>query len=228
MKRAVLLVAVATLSVSALAGIIDPIPVQGTFEPIGERPRDDEVIYSDLGVSGNYVNVGTTATYTNPVGDDIHATSGGEITSFRMGYHSDSDGTILVNFFDNDAADSVIPPWPPGSPAPLASYLVPVQAGDFLLTVSGLSVVVGPDFWFEMDFSGAYGQTTGIPDAGPAITGDSGGTVGFSHNLFSQTGSLWGFTGGLWADFMLEFSIVPEPTAIGLLALGGVCVLRRR
>jgi hypothetical protein len=81
---------------------------------------------------------------------------------------------------------------------------------------------VGLDFWFEADYGNAD------VDVGPLITGDPGGTVGFSHDLYSQDGFTWSFGGTPWMDFMHEFSIVPEPAMISVLVVGGLFALGRR
>lgn len=228
MKRAIALIALAALVVPAMAGVATPTQTSTPATMMGSQRGTP--IYADLVTAASYLNTGTTATYPLPVGDDIHAISGGTITSFQMGYYIPAGGTtgnILVNFFANDAVDSIVPPWPAGSPAPIASYLIGVQPGAWIVTITGVSVPVGQDFWFEEDWSNAYGQSTAIATGGPLLTKNAGGTVGYSHSIYSQTGSTWGLTGA-WADFVLSFSVVPEPATIGLLAIGGLLALRRR
>jgi len=200
--------------------------VSGEITPGMGGPRGTS-IYADLVTSGSYINQGTTATYPLPVGDDLHATGGGTVTAFQMGYYIPGTiGTynITYTFWPGDATDSDPPGY--GGAASIASYLLTgLPAGANAFNVTGVSVPVGADFYIECDFAG-----NGIATGGPLITDNSGGTVGYSHNYFTQTGSLWSFggTNPPWADFYLGADIVPEPTTMGLLALGGLLALRRR
>ena len=241
MKRLLAFAAVlALVSTPALAGPAGALPV-GT--PVGQMeidlgggagPRGLTVIYSDLATSGYYMNAGTTASYPLPVGDDIHATQGGNVTELVFGYANLGSGinwNLDLRFFANTALDGTVPPWPQGT-ATIATINVPaLNFGGWIVTVTGLNVPVPQDFWIEGDYSGSYPNATpgsGDSTVGPLLTGNPGtiGDVGYSHDLFSQTGSVWGLT-GLWADFVYAVS-VPEPGMICLLAIGGLAVLRRR
>lgn len=233
MKKIVLMLAVvALLATPAMADMVKTIHATNGV-PLNQvgTPRGTP-IYADLNTVAKYLNAGTAAQYPLPVADDIHAISGGTITSFTFGYYTPDAGTksLLVNFFADNPADTVIPPWPAGTPAPIASYMLTglTGGGAYAFTITGVNVPVGPDFWFEGDYSGSYGLGGGSADFGPLITGNSGGTVGYSHSIFAQTGSTWTLTSGTWVDFYLSFDIVPEPATIGLLVLGGLMILRRR
>ncbi len=240
MKKLVAFMAVAALATTAFAGISNPVPAgthinTATLDLGTGHVSRGTTIYADLVTSGYYLNAGTSAAYPLPVGDDIHAISGGTITQFTFGYFNPATtGTfgIVASFFAGDPNDTSPPPIPTGFAGPTSAIawytLTGLPVGAWFYTITGVNVPVGPDFFFEMDFSGAYFQAgTGAVAAGPLLTLNPGGTVGYSHNVFTQTGSLWGL-GGPWADFVLSFDIIPEPATIGLLALAGLVVLRRR
>jgi hypothetical protein len=228
-KVLVMLALVGLLAAPAYAGIVNVSP-SGAVKVLPAGPRGAP-IYADLTTSGYYMNAGTTASYPLPVGDDIHAISGGTITSFVLGYYTTEAApfNLHVRFYASDATDGGIPPTPPGAaPAPIADYVLNglPGAGGWFVTIPGVNVPVGQDFWFEEDWSNSWGAigATAVATGGPLIA-TSGGTVGYSHSTFSQTGSLWGLS--IWADWVLEFD-TPEPATIGLLAMAGLFILRRR
>jgi hypothetical protein len=238
MKKLVAFMAVAALATTAFAGISNPVPASthintATLDLGTGQTTRGTTIYADLVTSGYFFNCGTSASYPLPLGDDIHAISGGTITQFTFGYYNGAtSGTfgIVASFFANDALDSTPPPTPTGFAGPTSAIawytLTGLPVGAWYYTITGVSIPVGPNFFFEMDFSGAYFQAgTGASFAGPLVTNNPAGTVGYSHDLISQTGSLWGSS--LWADFTLSFDIVPEPASLLLLGLAGV-LLRRR
>ncbi|UCG17638.1 MAG: PEP-CTERM sorting domain-containing protein [Phycisphaerales bacterium] len=232
MKRfAAVLALTGMVAVPAMAGVSAPLPVgtvvqEAVYDVGMGGVRSGIVVYSDLTVSGFYLNAGSGATYPGPVGDDIHATSGGTITEFKLGYNNAGTGTTFdldVAFYGNDPTDTLVPPPAPGTAPLLGSYtLTGLPVGAYILTVTGVSVPVGADFWFEADYG------TADVDVGPIITGDPGGAVGFSHDLYSQDGFTWDLGGSPWADFVHEFSIVPEPAMISMLVVGGLLALGRR
>ena len=114
-----------------------------------------------------------------------------------LGYYvpgSTASFNLPVAFYTNTATDGVVP----GSgtvPATLITALTITGlpgAGAWGITGIALpNVPVGENFWFEVDFAGA-----GLPAGGPLLTLNPGGTIGYSHSLFAQTGSMWGLTGG--------------------------------
>lgn len=232
-KVLVMLALVGLLSAPAFAGVINVSP-SSAIQLVPGGPRGT-AIYSDLATIGSYTNAGTTATYPLPVGDDIHAISGGTITSFAVGYYTPDAGTfnLHVRFYTNDATDTIIPPNPPGgTPAPIGDYVLQnlPGAGAWLITITGVSQVVGQDFWFEEDWSNSWGASgaTAVATGGPLLcTSPDPNGAGSSHDVFSQTGSLWNFSTAGIANFALEFYI-PEPATIGFLALAGLMILRRR
>ena len=83
---------------------------------------------------------------------------------------------------------------------------------------------IGPDMWFLVGYMG-------LTDGGPLLSFNPGlpTDYGYSHDHFYKNGSLYWF-GGLpyWADFVYAIRGIPEPMTIGLLAAGGLLVLRRR
>jgi len=218
MKKVLLLCAVLALALPATAGITDPMPAGTITDLTGSRATP---IYADLTQSGYFLDNGSASTYPLPVADDIHAISGGTITSFTIGYTCAGTGTFAlpVAFYTNNAADTVVP----GAGAALiTSFTIPgLPVGGYIVGITGVSIPVGADFWFEQSYNG-------VATGGPLITGNPGGTVGYSHDIFAQTGATWYFTSGTWADFVLGFNIVPEPASISLLALAGLGLLLRR
>lgn len=212
--------------------------VTGQLQPGAPASRFVGAIYQDGAVASVWP-MGSGAAYPAPSGDDIHAIAGGTMTSFTFGYFAPSSLNtapllgVTFRFYNitNLATDGPIPPYPPAGAFATVAVSVPslpnyvTTSGSFLglsaVAVTGLAIPVGTDFWIEQDwrFGGAY-------YAGPIVTGNSGGTVGYSHDLFSQTGSLWGL--GAWADFFYGVNVIPEPATISLVALAGLVVLRRR
>jgi len=222
-KYVFVVVLVALMAAPAFAGVVNVSPTNTVR--VGDVSPRGTPIYQNLTTIGYYFN---TVPY-GPAGDDIHAISGGTITSFKMGYFKPTTGSfnMSVKFYGDTPTDSVIP----GSstvPAPLlATYSLTglPGAGAWIITISGLSQVVSQDFWFEENFTGAG-------TAGPLLTNAPGATIGNSHDIFSLLGNSYYFgpTGGPSsgvANFVLEFDI-PEPATIALLALTGLVILRRR
>lgn len=181
-------------------------------------------IYADLTTVGSYLNQGTSSTYPLPVGDDIHATGGGTVTSFVVGYYiptSSGTGPFTVSYSFWGGTPTDTGPFP-GYGAPfLGGYNVGgLNPGAWAVNITGVSVPVGADFYIEQDFAG-----NGILNGGPLITGNAGGTVGYSNSYFTQTGSLW--TLSIWADFYHSVSI-PEPATLALFGMGVLVLVRRR
>ena len=128
--------------------------------------------------------------------------------------------TVTFNFWAGDPTDST-PPGAVGSSLISSFSVGGLNGGAVALGITGLSIPVGADFYIEQDYAG-----NGIINGGPLLTFNSGGTVGYSHSAFSQTGSMWTLSGG-WADFYHSVD-VPEPTTISLMVVGGLLALRRR
>lgn len=239
MKKLVAFMAVAAFATTAFAGISQPMPAgthinTATLDLGTGQTTRGSAIYADLATSGYYFNIGSGASYPLPCADDIFAVADGPITSFSFGYYNPATtGTfgIVASFFDMDPNAFAAPPSPTGFAGPTSAVawytLTGLPVGAWIYTITGVNVPVDSTFWFEMDFSGSYFQAgTGAANAGPLVTNNPGGTVGYSYDLYAQTGGLWGSS--LWADFTLAFNVVPEPATIGLLALAGLVVLRRR
>ncbi|MCB9849986.1 MAG: PEP-CTERM sorting domain-containing protein [Phycisphaerales bacterium] len=200
----------------------------GQLTPTTLGSRAGGTIYQDFTQSGYFLGQGLTASYTPAVGDDIHATAAGTMTSFTFAYvlpsatasgFPNSGSAVTINFHANTAADGLVPPFP-ATPGFFSINVTGLPTGTHAIAVTGLSVPVGTDFWIEQDWA-----ANGVLRGGPILS-TSGGTIGYSHSIFSQTGSTW--TLPIWADFFLAVNIVPEPASIGLLAFGGLVVLRRR
>ena len=219
MKRVIGILAVALIAMPVMAGMSTATPISGTVTDLTTQGSRG-TMYADLVTCGYYLNNGTLSAYPLPIADDIHAAYAGNITSFTFGYYapSVSNFTLTVAFYTNGPADA---PVPGAGAVTLASYAIgPLPAGANAISVTGIYLPVGLDFWFEEHWAAA-----GLPNGGPLLTCNPGGTVGYSHNAFAQTGSVWNL--GVWADFMLAFN-TPEPASICLLVLGGFAALRRR
>ena len=226
MKRTVLLAAmVALVAVPALADITPmPVPDGTTLNHRtidlgnGPDPRASTIVYADTSTSGFFYGGASTGA----VADDIHIAGPGVLTAATFAYYGTASlttagtFTATVAFYGNTAGDGAFGPL-------LGSFTVTglADAGAWAIGVAGLNIAVPADFWFEVNYTGSAATT------GPLMTGDPGGYIGYSHDVFEQNGSLYWFGGSPWADFY-HLCWVPEPGTIGLLALSGLLVLARR
>ncbi|HRX83707.1 MAG TPA: PEP-CTERM sorting domain-containing protein [Phycisphaerae bacterium] len=240
MRKLIAMVAVlAVAALPAIAGVGTALPVGSTMNFATMNAQSGVItpgisqnrvipIYADLNTALAYLNQGSGASYPLPVGDDIHATSGGTVTSFVFGYYVPTSVSgagpfaVTIKFWPGDPTDSDPPGF--GGAASLTSFtLTGLPGGVNAFNITGLSVPVTADFYIEQDWAG-----NGVLNGGPLLTGNSGGTVGYSHDGFSQTGSMWTLSSGTWSDFYYSVDVAPEPGTIALLALSGLAVLRRR
>ena len=225
MRKTLLLVAMLGVALPALADVSPmPVPDGTTLNHMtidlgnGPDPRASTIVYADTATSGYFYGGGTTTA----IADDIHIAAPGVLTGVTFGYYGTASlttagtFTATVAFYANTISDGVFGPL-------LGSFTVTglADAGAWAVGVAGLNIAVPADFWFEVNYTGA-GAT-----AGPLITGNPGGYIGYSHNLFEKAGGLVWFGGSPWADFY-HLCWVPEPGTIGLLALSGLLVLARR
>lgn len=224
MKKPLLLAALLGLVVVPALADITPIPQGTTLNhmtvDLGSGQTHQRVttaIYADLTTSGYYTNqVG------NAVADDIHASMGGIVTGVTFGYYSPNSGTwtAVVRLIGNTSTDSIYTPV-------LGSFAVTgLSGGAWAIGVTGLTIPVGQDFWFEVTYSAVMGNI------GPLITNNPGGTVGYSHYWFSKNATVGGIPplyafSTLWGDFY-HAVWVPEPGTLALLGLSGLLVLARR
>jgi hypothetical protein len=212
-------------TVNALTGVVS----SGSAPDGGRLP----VIYADLVTSGYFANCGVQSGVANGFADDAHAISGGSITSLTLGYFVSSTGPggpgtvppglfpMTVSIWDNDAADTMLN-GPLGTQLYSGTFNVPGADGvPHAVTITGLSIPQTGNFYIQQDWA-----ANGVFRAGPLITGNSGGTVGYSHNAFFYYGYSYAFS-GIWSDFY-NAAEVPEPVTIALLAASGLVVLRRR
>jgi len=178
--------------------------------------RGDVTVYENLATSGFFFPLSSAgAAY----GDDLHMTSGGDVSSVSFGYFTPGlaafDATISL--YANDPADSVIPT---ASPL-LGSFTVTLDPGAFIVTVAlGTTIAAGSDIWLNYDATDA--------ESGLFISG-APATIGASDDLFEidDTG-LFFFGGDPIANYTLAVGIVPAPGSLALLGLGGLFAIRRR
>lgn len=178
-------------------------------------------VYADLATCGFFFpNHGGVE-----LGDDQHTVAPGpfSVTCFSFAYFQPGTAafTATVQYYDNDPNDTI------HGPSLGASVIPGLPSGLVMVSITGVTGVyaptAGPDVWMGVTMPNlGSGITPGL-----LITGNPGGTVGYSHNVFEMGGSLFWFGGSPWADFT-EMTGVPEPTTIGLLALAGLAVLIRR
>jgi hypothetical protein len=90
--------------------------------------------------------------------------------------------------------------------SPSSNLLLPPNTVYFIVLTAGTAVANGP---YEWSFTSTY----------PPVS--SGGWHGGDAFLFSSDGLLWQGTAGSYAQFGINASAVPEPSTLGLLALGG-------
>lgn len=222
MKRVIGILVVALIVMPVMAGMSTATPFTATVTDESDGARS-QYLYADLATCALYLNNGTASAYPLPVADDIHAVGNGlyPITQFTFGYYAPTvtNFQLTVAFYTNTPADGPVP----GAGAALITSLGigGLPAGAWIVSVTGVNIMAGPDFWFEEHWAST---TPLMANGGPLLTCNPGGTMGYSHNLFAQTGAKWVL--GVWSDFVLGF--VPEPASICLLALGGLAALRRR
>ena len=203
----------------------------GTLTPVDGSPRiGPTTIYSDTSTSGFFYPPSASGFGGQGVAasDDLHTTgSAGELVNgftFSYAQLATASFTATVAFYDNTDDFGANPN---SGAALLASYQVgPLPAGAAIVTIDlmgGLEFALTSDsVWAQTTFPAAY-----VGSIGPLITGNAGGNVGFSDDLFEEGGGLFFFGGSPYADFVYEL-FTPEPGALALLAIGAALVLRRR
>lgn len=203
----------------------------GSLTPVSGGPRiGPTTIYSDTSTSGFFTPPSGAGFGGQGVAnsDDLHTVgaAGDLVNGFTFSYAqlATASFTATVAFYDNtdDLGAN------PNTGAPLlASFQVgPLPAGAAIVTIDlmgGLEFPLASDsVWAQTTFPAAYAG-----NIGPLITGNPGGNVGFSDDLFEEGGGLFFFGGNPYADFVYEM-FTPEPGALALMAIGAVLVLRRR
>ena len=240
MKRLVA-IALVTCMASAAYAQLQPVPIEA-FSADWEYQTRQNAVYVESTQSGYFL-----PSSGNTYGDDIHLPPTGEfcewdITGFDVVYFSRTTAAnvpfnMTVNFYDGTT------PWAFG---PLVhTYTVTgLGTGAHQVIVDwGESIIFPDNFYMEVAFTPIDGTT------GMSIAGDLGAEVGItSSDVFpvsNPQGNLLGFswfggytpllpiTHSAWnppGNFLLSIygHMVPEPVALGILALGGLLAVRRR
>ena len=247
MKRVLLCMALASL---ACAPAMAEIAVASTDVIVGEA----QAVTVNRGVGQEiYQNLSPVAGYTGQdlgiwVYDDLqldYALSGGntllDTVTFSVYYSSggalgsslDTADIDIAFYVDDGVSDPMVSPFlggfnisvdftdgTPGTGLPPGYYS--------LITVPNVGIdLLGEQYiWAGAAYS-AIGGTVAPGDAGQIIAGPQ--TIGASQDyFFEDPGGLFYFGGDPKADFLWELSVVPEPATLGLMALGGIALLRRR
>jgi hypothetical protein len=208
----------------------------------GTRGINNDGIYNNL-QSGNPQTQYLLNNQTAFVGDDLHMIAPGSVmTTFRWVYSDNGNTangggvshTSTLLFSNNTAGDnSAVNSFAltTGVSSFTAAFLITGLPnatvnnpnGGWLITVGLPGIQTGPDIWV-----GLLSGSTTVGNVGLRGTSLSP-TVGSSHNLhYATTGftSTSFFTVANGGTFRM--AVLPEPAVAGLLALGGLVMLRRR
>ncbi len=222
----------AILAVSAAGFAATLIQATGTATPYGSAGSRETVVYSNLtnnpyGSTSYYFN---SLPYAAPqqLGDDLHMTSGGELSSFKFTYFDPNDGSpavqsVQIYFYDYATFN------PNGTSPPIAQYNVtglPGIKGGWII-----SVPVSPGVILPADV--VMSQLQDTVTSGPYIFDPP--TIGSSNdNLWAGPPDGQWFTGqqiGMPPPYNLGFgyevSLVPEPATMLVLGLAGLLIRRR-
>jgi hypothetical protein len=166
--------------------------VVGPLAPLEDRA----VVYSNISSStGHAHDDGADVS----IMDDLHMASGGWLHSFAVGYSNNSGApvNVTVTFYENSAADDIVPTALVGGPFVLEAMPTGVNIAHFVADAEFLPA----DVWMAVSFSASNVQ---LLIYGPP-------TVGTSHDLFYQDppgGLLW-FGGDPAANFCLQVQCEP-------------------
>jgi hypothetical protein len=165
---------------------------------------------ADIVVYDNTVNnTGSTGVlFGFELADDLHMTSGGNMTSFQFGVVANGSTQATVRFYTNNAGDSI---WPGSGSSLLHTETVAISSTAFGLQTVNLNtpVAVPQDMWMSIQFNNSNGQ---IRLFDPPV-------VGSSHNnivIFGVGGAPSDPFGNGRSSFQASVSIadaVPEPSA---------------
>ena len=222
---------------------MQPVPIEAFSADWDYQTRQPHIpLYVESTQSGYFL-----PSSGNTYGDDIHLPPTGEhcfwyVNGFDVGYYSrvtaaDVPFNMTVNFYDATA------PWAFG-PLIHTHTVTGLGTGAHLVAVDWDVGIDFPDnFYMEVAFTPIDGTT------GMLIAGDLGAEVGITSGDFfpvsNPQGNLLGFssfggytpllpiTHSAWnpaGNFLLSIYgyCIPEPVALGVLALGGLLVVRRR
>jgi hypothetical protein len=209
---------------------------QQWVDPVGSRAKFWQ--YLDSVTSGYYTNQAQAAPL---VGDNITEQFVGAYPSLPFGVYPSEITELMFGFYAPAAYNPGVTSWTatillidnPAGPTGfgfgstvMSTLVTGLPIGAWFITLDFQDAPVpklSPNFWFLVGYSA-------LTDAGPLLTFNPGMPgVAYSHDHFYKNGGLYWF-GGLpyWADFVYSVRGIPEPMTIGLLAAGGLLVLRRR
>lgn len=220
---------------SILSAVIGPLP-SGTNLGITTKIRFSLVLFLVLSVvmSAASASAGTIVydntinnTFStgllsgNELADDLHMTSGGNMTAFQFGVIANGSTQATVRFYTNDATDSI---WPGNGSVLLHTEVVAIAAAEFGLKTVNLAaaVAVPKDLWMSVQFNGISGSVRLFD---PPVVGTShNDVVIFGVNLGADPRDPFG-NGRSSIQASVE---IPEPSALAFALIGLLAHGRRR
>jgi hypothetical protein len=245
MKR-LMMVALVFMAVPAMADLLVPEPAPGGFAGHGvidavtkqvvwngAAPRAD-VVYSNItnGPTAAYARAWPPA---SEMGDELLMTSGGILDAVGFSVYNSSSSAgelqtadLTLRFYNWDGGVNAF--------VPAGSLSLPgvdfgtggLPAGYYtILAFTNVSQVttinLTADVLATLTIDNLLGRATRV---GQVLMNPP--TIGSSTDDFFKDGSWYNFGGTPVANFYWQIGVVPEPAALGLLALGGLALLRRR
>jgi hypothetical protein len=212
-------------------GVIDAVTKQVVWN--GAAPRAD-VVYSNI-------TNGPTAAYSrawppaSEIGDELLMTGGAVLDAVGFSVYNSSSSAgelqtadLTLRFYNWDAGQNAfvlagslsLPGVDFGTGGLPAGYYTTLGLTD-ISQVATINLTA--DVLATLTIDNLFGRATSV---GQVLMDPP--TIGSSTNDFYRDGAWYWFGGTPVANFYWQIGVVPEPAALGLLALGGLVLLRRR
>ena len=221
---------------SILSAVIGPLPSGTNLLEITTKTRFSIVLFLVLSVVMSAASaLAGTIVYDNTVNtdfstgvlsgfelaDDLHMTSGGNMTAFQIGVISNGSSQVTVRFYTNDATDSI---WPGNGSVLLHTEFVALTAAEFGLKTVNLAaaVAVPQDLWMSVQYNSTSGSARLFD---PPVVGTShNDVVIFGVNIGADPSDPFG-NGRSSIQASVE---IPEPSTLALALIGLFAHCRRR